>query len=271
MSTTAARAYQDRFFRGNPALRQPLELMKAVPNASFFVKDAQCRYVLANAFHFGIYDLAREEQLVGRLASDFFPDLLAQAYHANDRRVLESGTSLWNEVWLVPHVHRLPRWFLSSKSPLFDPEGKVLGLAGLMRVIDTPEHQQTHFQELDRVIAFLEKSFVDEITVRGLASIAGISVAHLNRRFRQLLRLSPMEYVQSLRIHEAKRLLATTEQNIGQIALAAGFYDQSHFTKRFRKSTGMTPLSYRKQMRRSAAPERKELRKARNTRKSVDA
>ena len=132
-----------------------------------------------------------------------------------------------------------------------DNRGKVLGLAALMYPIATPEHQHTHFRELQQVIAFLERSFVDEISVSRLAEIAGMSVAHLSRRFRQLLRLSPMQYVHSLRLHEAKRLLATTDQNIGQIAAAVGFYDQSHFTKRFRKATGMTPLAYRKHFRRS--------------------
>ena len=58
-----------------------------------------------------------------------------------------------------------------------------------------------------------------------------------------------MEYVHSLRIHEAKRLLATTDLSIGQIAVAAGFYDQSYFTKRFRKATGTNPLAYRKRFR----------------------
>jgi len=251
MLSSAAREYQDRFFCQNPGLRQPLQLMTAVPNASFFVKDLDCRYVMANAAHLGIYDLPHEEDLVGRTGGEFFPDLLAQAYLANDRRVLESAESLQNEVWLVPHIYGLPRWYLSNKSPLFDSEGKVMGLAALMYVIATPEHQRTHFQELERVIEFLERSFVDEISVSRLAEIAGISVAHLNRRFRQLLRLSPMEYVHSLRLHESKRLLATTDQNIGQIAAAGGFYDQSHFTKRFRKATGMTPLTYRKHFRKN--------------------
>ncbi|MCU0981611.1 MAG: AraC family transcriptional regulator [Pirellulaceae bacterium] len=251
MSSIAAKDYQDGFFCRNPGLRQPLQLMKAVPDASFFVKDTHYRYVMVNDFHLAIYGLAREEDLVGKAASDFFPDLLAQAYQANDRRVLESRESLWNEVWLVPRVHGLPRWFLSNKSPLFDLQGDVMGLAGLMYVIATPEHQRTHFQELERVVEFLERSFVDEISVPRLAEIAGISVAHLNRRFRQLLRLSPMEYVHSLRMHEAKRLLATTDQNLGQIAAAAGFYDQSYFTKRFRKATGMTPLAYRKHFRKN--------------------
>jgi hypothetical protein len=58
--------------------------MKAVPNASFFVKDTDCRYVLANAFHLSIYDLTREEELVGKVASDFFPDLLARSPSRRD-------------------------------------------------------------------------------------------------------------------------------------------------------------------------------------------
>ena len=253
MSSVEAREYQARFFRRNPGLRQPLQLMKAVPNASFFVKDLDCRYVMANAFHLGIYDLVREEDLVGKVASDFFPDLLAHAYHAEDRRILQSRKPLWNELWLVPQIHGIPRWFLSSKSPLFDLKSNVMGLAGLLQPIATPEHQRAHFQELQRVIEFLEQNFVDQVSVSRLAEIAGISVAHFNRRFRQLLRLSPMEYVESLRLHESKRLLATTDQSIGEIAAAAGFYDQSHFTKRFRKATRMTPLGYRKHFRKSQA------------------
>jgi transcriptional regulator GlxA family with amidase domain len=55
-----------------------------------------------------------------------------------------------------------------------------------------------------------------------------------------------MEYVLSLRVQEAQRLLATTRMSLGGIAAATGFYDQSHFTKRFRKVTGVTPSEYRK-------------------------
>ena len=69
------------------------------------------------------------------------------------------------------------------------------------------------------------------------------------RVIRQLLRLSPMEYVLSLRLQEAQRRLMTTDRGIGDIAVSTGFYDQSHFTKRFRKVTGMTPLAYRKRFR----------------------
>lgn len=249
MKCLSAGEFQQRFFRRNPSLESPLRLMAAAPNACFFVKDLESRYVMGNAMHLATYDLASEEKLVGRAARDFFPSLLAEAYEGNDRKVFASGQPLWNEVWLVPHIRGTPRWFVSSKTPLHDPAGRVMGLAGLMRPIATPEDQRTHFRELERVIGHLQARFVDEVTVESLAAIAGISVPHLNRRFRQLLRLSPMAYVLSLRVQEAQRLLAATSRSIGDIAVSTGFCDQSHFTKRFRKATGMTPLAYRKRFR----------------------
>jgi len=220
-----------------------------MPDASVFVKDLESRYIMCNAMHLVTFDMTSENELVGKVARHFFPDLFAEAYESNDRCVFESGQPVWNEVWLVPHVRGTPRWFVSSKMPLSDAAGEIIGLVGLMHPIAAPEDQKAHFQELQGVIEFLETHFVDDITVEKLAEIAEISVSHFNRRFRQLLRLSPMEYVSSLRIQEARRRLVTTGQSVGDIAIATGFFDQSHFTKRFRKSTGMTPLAYRKRFR----------------------
>ena len=56
-------------------------------------------------------------------------------------------------------------------------------------------------------------------------------------------------YDLSLRIQEAQRLLVATNQSVGEIAAATGFYDQSHFTKRFRKLTEMNPPASRKRFR----------------------
>ncbi len=249
MSPRAAHRFQQRFFERNPSLEPVLRLMASTPQACFFVKDLESRYVMSNPVNLVTYGLTREEGLVGRAARDFFPKLLAEAYESNDRLVFETDRPRWNEIWLVPHIRGTPRWFVSSKTPLHDTRGVVMGLAGLMHPIATPEDQRTHFQELQRVINHLDTHYLDEVTVESLAAIAGISVPHFNRRFRQLLRLSPMAYVLSLRIQEAQRQLATSNRSIGEIALATGFCDQSHFTKRVRKVTGTTPLAYRKRYR----------------------
>ncbi|MHC4780757.1 MAG: AraC family transcriptional regulator, partial [Planctomycetota bacterium] len=211
--------------------------------------DLESRYVYVNPAHLLTYDLQNPDELVGKAARDFFPALLAEAYEANDRRVIESAKPLFNEIWLVPHVRGTPRWFVSSKTPLFDLENKIIGLLGLMHPIATPEDQRTHFQELQRVIEYIDNHFVADITIDNLAAIAGLSVSHFNRRFRQLLRLSPMQYILSLRIQEAQRLLTTTKNSVGEIAQATGFYDQPHFTRRFQKTTGLTPLQFRKRYR----------------------
>jgi len=241
-----AKSFTDAFFSQCPNLLPPIELMASTPNIGLFVKDRESRYVYNNDYHRIRYDRIKAEDLVGRRASEFFPPLLGAAYEANDRAVFESGETVRNQIWLVPTIRGTPEWFLSSKSPLHDLEGQIIGLLGIMSPIDTPEDQREHFGNLQKVIEYVDAHFVDEITAEGLAGMAGISVPQFNRRFRQLLRISPMEYVLSLRIQEAQRLLSTSRKSVGEIAAATGFYDQSHFTKRFRKVTGLTPLRYRK-------------------------
>jgi len=246
MQNESADEYQSAFFAQNPQLQPLIDMMANVPGASLFVKDRESRYVRANAGTLETYDLSAETELLGRYAHDFFPPLLAEAYENEDRRVMEDAQPVHNEIWLVPHIRGTPRWYISSKTPLYDQQQTVIGLVGLMHPIHTPEAQQTFFGELRPVLSFIDDNFLNEITAADLAEIAGLSVPHFNRRFRQLLRLSPMEYILSRRIQEAQRLLSTTDVSVGRIATETGFYDQSHFTKRFRHTVGITPLQYRK-------------------------
>ncbi len=247
MTQEDAKRFRDDFFSAAPNLRDPIEMMMAQPNICVYVKDRDSRFVLTNDRLRAIHNHVSQDELTGFKNSDHFPALIAEAYEANDRRVLFDGEIIRNEMWLVPTINGTPGWYLSSKTPLSDHQGDVLGLLGLLYPIATPEDQRNFFGELQRVIKYLETHFVDEITASQLAKVAGLSLPHFNRRFRSLLRLSPMEYVHSLRIQEAQRLLTSTTQSIGEISAAIGFYDQSHFTKRFKKVVGMTPLAYRNQ------------------------
>lgn len=249
MGKTEMTQFQNQFFRQCPELLEPIELMATMPNIGLFVKDLESRYVLNNNFHRIRYDRIAPEDLVGHRASEFFPALLGEAYEANDRVVFETGKTIRNEIWLVPTIRGTPGWFLSGKSPLRATNGSICGLLGMMYPIETPEDQRIYFGPLQKAIKYVDNHFVSEINAEKLAALAGMSIPHFNRLFRKVLRLSPMEYVLSLRIQEAQRLLATTPATMGEIAAAIGFYDQSHFTKRFRKITGMTPLAYRKSFR----------------------
>lgn len=77
-----------------------------------------------------------------------------------------------------------------------------------------------------------------------LAAVAGLSRYHLLRAFRREVGVTPHAFVVGRRVARAKRLLAD-EEPLSSVALACGFYDQSHFTRTFKSWTGVTPGQYR--------------------------
>ena len=75
----------------------------------------------------------------------------------------------------------------------------------------------------------------------------GYSKDHIRRRFHQATGMTPGEYLKSVRLSYAKRLLRqkkTLRLSMGEIALMSGFYDPSYFCRSFHKETGMTPSEY---------------------------
>jgi AraC family transcriptional regulator len=74
-----------------------------------------------------------------------------------------------------------------------------------------------------------------------LAVDAGVHPAHLTRAFRKHFHSTPGEYARRARLERAIALLTSTEEPIGHIAVRAGFFDQSHFTRCVKQATGMSP------------------------------
>ncbi|MFL5493922.1 MAG: helix-turn-helix domain-containing protein [Gemmatimonadales bacterium] len=84
-----------------------------------------------------------------------------------------------------------------------------------------------------------------------MAQAAGVHPVTLARAFRKAYGCSMGEYLRRLRIGRAARQLADSETPLAEIALAAGFADQSHFSNVFRRQTGMSPSSFRRSVRTS--------------------
>jgi AraC family transcriptional regulator len=78
-----------------------------------------------------------------------------------------------------------------------------------------------------------------------IADLVGVHPVHLASTFRQHYRCTIGEYVRHLRIEFACRMISSSEASLADIALAAGFFDQSHFSKAFKQLTGMTPSQFR--------------------------
>jgi AraC family transcriptional regulator len=98
---------------------------------------------------------------------------------------------------------------------------------------------------LRRLFDYVEDHLAEQILLRELAAIAGMSTFQLVRRFKETTGFPPHQYVTRRRIERAKQLLSEPESSVLEVALACGFASPSHFAQAFRVVTGITPTGYR--------------------------
>jgi AraC family transcriptional regulator len=96
------------------------------------------------------------------------------------------------------------------------------------------------------VAQYIEAHLSEDISLATLADVARLSPYHFVRTFKQSFGLPPHRYVSSMRIQQAKSLLADPAMSVTQIGLNLGFSETSSFTTTFRKHTGLTPTAYRR-------------------------
>ena len=95
-------------------------------------------------------------------------------------------------------------------------------------------------------ISYIHQNFQKKITMDELSTIARMSESSYFRKFKKICKMTPVTYINKLRIEEAKNMLINTHSSISEISYQIGFYDISHFTKAFISATGISPANYRK-------------------------
>ncbi|QTG17193.1 helix-turn-helix transcriptional regulator (plasmid) [Agrobacterium tumefaciens] len=98
---------------------------------------------------------------------------------------------------------------------------------------------------LGRVLQRIEDELASDLSLGQLASLAGLSVPHFCRAFRQTFACPPHTFIIRRRVERAKECLRQTSMTITEIALASGFSSSSHFSNCFRRVVGTPPLAYR--------------------------
>lgn len=93
----------------------------------------------------------------------------------------------------------------------------------------------------NRVCEYIDSHLQENIALEVLAGIAQLSVHHFARAFRQTLGIPPHNYIVQRRVERAQQMLRNTELPLSEIAIAAGFTDQSHLARHFRTITGVSP------------------------------
>jgi AraC family transcriptional regulator len=185
-------------------------------------------------------DMARAEELFTRTT------LLSEIHHFGSEETLGLAKRLQIEV-----NHR------DSLSPL-----AIEGLSLEIMATASRSHEARAWRErspkwMARALEYAHAHYRGAPCVAEMAAAAGVHPAHLARGFRRELGIGVATYVRQLRIQWAAVQLTSTRDSIADIAMAAGFVDQSHFTRLFRRCHGLTPAEFRRrdmENRRSVKP-----------------
>lgn len=155
----------------------------------------------------------------------------------------------------VNYENGLPTWLAlrlyrefqhqDSATPLM-LEGLLLELLAQMARNETNHQEKYSPLWLRQARDFLHAHFTESLAVETVAAAVDVHPAHLIRTFRQHHDCTIGDYVRRLRVEYASHLLSASEMPLAQIALDAGFADQSHFSRTFKNLTGMTPTEFQK-------------------------
>jgi AraC-like DNA-binding protein len=237
---------QADFFRDVADATQVLEALEHLPGALFMIKNLDSRYIyMSRALKVAI-NLPPEHEVAGKTDFDLFPKIIAESFRQNDLLVFEHGMTLVNEVHATGFFAAAPKWTFSSKYPLHNRAGKVVGLITINRPYSEVMGRDAELNRLLPAIEHVFRHYADAIPIGTLARLCSLSESQFMRVFRQGMKMTAQGFVEQVRMFHAIDAIKHTAHSIARIAQETGFYDHSAFVKRFRKFTGTTPLNYRR-------------------------
>ena len=193
------------------------------------------------------FNLPSEADLIGLTDYDIMPAVLADHFKKDDEEVMRTKEPKLHIIELFFNRQGLPDWYITNKLPVFSRKAKVIGVMGIIRShAGTHDHNQS-YSRIAPAVEYLREHFRDKISIENLAKVAGLSSRQFGRCFAEAYGISPQTFLIKMRVQAACELLRNSNDELADIAMSLGFYDQSSFTLQFRKHMGQTPRRYRVQ------------------------
>ena len=241
-------------------------------------KYASFRYFAENEHH--VTRICPEDVLllvfdgILRFSENGIPyEISAGEYHIQQHDSIQTGEHTSSSPKYL-YVHFLANWKETEGKTEeilpFQGSFSVVKLKKLMEQLDLYAHNEYTMVECEAVFfeiisrlfrsetqitigkqiaEFIEQNFAGDISLRRLSEEFHFSKNHIINLFRKEYGITPIQYVKSVRIREAQRLLEATSKNAEVIAQECGFQDYSYFYKLFREKNGTSPVQWRIQKR----------------------
>ena len=178
------------------------------------------------------------------------PERLFVPGDAERHVVTTGGPATWEELALYLIAHYCGEAAAIQASKVF-----LLGDRGEGQLIYAALHRPRRHE--DAVVAdaqaWLADNYARPNPVTRLVERSGLAERTFKRRFTAATGYTPIDYVQTLRVEEAKQLLESSATPIDEVGAAVGYEDPTFFRRLFKRTTGVTPSRYRQRFRRTAA------------------
>ena len=126
---------------------------------------------------------------------------------------------------------------------------------GISKDLQTANERSEDYSRVAQVVQRIQSHFGELLRVNELAQQAGLSAYQFEQRVRKIFQLTVGQLIQKVRMENAVRRLRESDDTIAEVALACGYSDQSAFTRQFRKTSGISPLEYRRTLAPDHAPD----------------
>ncbi len=151
-----------------------------------------------------------------------------------------------------PEIHNL--FFALNDEYCLSDEFSAFNMAGILgsifsfavrKSLPKDENPVVH-PSIQTAVKFIEANYKNDVSLETVAYECGFSREHLSRLFKKEMSVCFQDYVLSVKLKNAKRLLATTELSVLQVALECGFNNSGYFSHIFKENSLISPSEYRK-------------------------
>ncbi len=102
-------------------------------------------------------------------------------------------------------------------------------------------------EDINNIIQSMHEQYNENLSMEDFAKMCSLSIYRFIHKFKAVTGTTPNQYITSIRINEAKRLLSETSFNVQEVASVVGYHNPLYFSRVFRKVVGLPPSSYKEQ------------------------
>ncbi|MFT4937732.1 MAG: AraC-like DNA-binding protein [Paraglaciecola sp.] len=223
---------------------QLLEMFDLLPDILFWIKDVNSRVMYANQSYRDHLGSGSTDTVTGKTDMDFLPKHIAKQFIVDDKKVV-LGEIVSDRLEMNILESGEICWFTTSKRPLFNQHGDIIGSYGCSRHLEKTSIALSGMVALKAPVTFIRAHYMDKICMSQLAEISHLSISALERRFKKFLGKTPQTYITQVRLENAKRLLIETTLPISVVGEEVGFSDPSYFSRKFQQLFEELPSEFR--------------------------